>query len=115
MAAVPAMLERDFQAQVVELAKLFGWRIAHFRPAPSAKGWRTPMIGHPGWPDLVLLRPPRLILAELKSTSKVRPEQQEWLDQLGQVPGVESHVWRPADLDLIVDLLRPNRTREEAL
>jgi len=100
------MLEKDWQGRVVDLARLMGWRIAHFRPAQTAKGWRTSMTGSPGWPDLVLLRPPRLILAELKVASPVRPDQQEWLDQLGQVPGVECFVWRPDDWDGVIDILR---------
>ena len=102
----PPMLEKDWQAKVVDLAKLLGYRIAHFRPAQTAKGWRTAVTGDAGWPDLVLLRPPRLILAELKVGTPVRPEQQEWLDQLGSVPGVEAYVWRPADFDAVLDILR---------
>lgn len=100
------MLEKDWQSRVVDLAMLMGYRIAHFRPAQTAKGWRTAMSGSPGWPDLVLLRPPRLILAELKVKAKVGPDQQEWLDQLGAVPGVEVYTWRPADWDDVIDILR---------
>lgn len=103
---LPVMLERDWQSRVVDLARLMGWRIAHFRPAQTARGWRTAMVGTPGWPDLVLLRPPRLILAELKVAAKVGFEQQEWLDQLGDVPGVEVYVWRPVDWDAVIEALR---------
>jgi hypothetical protein len=61
------------------------------------------MEGDKGFPDLVLVRPPRLILAELKANPETqkagRPsdEQSEWLRQLGLVPGVEVYVWRPTD------------------
>jgi hypothetical protein len=32
---------------VIELAKLRGWRTAHFRPARTAHGWRTAVLGLP--------------------------------------------------------------------
>jgi len=100
------MLEKDWQSRVVDLAKVLGYRIAHFRPAQTARGWRTPMLGTPGWPDLVLCRPPRVIFAELKVGSAVRPEQAEWLEQLAAA-GCETYIWRgPGDWDQVVDVLR---------
>lgn len=90
--------EREFQAEVLQLAALFGWRCYH--PFDSRRSTR-------GWPDLALLRGDRLVFAELKSMAgKVRPEQQEWLDELALVPGVESYLWRPSDLDAIAEILR---------
>ncbi|MCC6312227.1 MAG: hypothetical protein IT345_15125, partial [Trueperaceae bacterium] len=50
--------ERDFQALVVQLARLRGWRVYH-----TFDSRRSPA----GFPDLVLARPPRLVIAELKS------------------------------------------------
>ena len=53
----------------------------------------------PGYPDIVAVKPPRLLCVELKSaTGTVTPDQQTWLTALGQVPGIEVYVWRPADL-----------------
>lgn len=64
------MTELEFQNQVTELAEIYGWSWVHFRPAQTAKGWRTPVSGPlgAGWPDLVLIRERdrRLIFAELK-------------------------------------------------
>lgn len=106
--------EDDWKRTVIEAAKLFGWRYAHFRPARTKYGWTTAMEGHKGFPDLVLVRPPRLILAELKPTAVGRrpsevtvpsEEQQEWLRQLGLVAGVETYLWRPEDLNEILLLL----------
>jgi hypothetical protein len=57
--------ERDFQAAVLEAARVFGWHVAHFRPARTAHGWRTPVAADgAGFPDIVaswrrLLRRPR--------------------------------------------------------
>ncbi|SRR6266496_2024542 len=91
-----AMSEDHLLSNVVDLARLQGWLIHHCRPAHTAKGWRTPITGTPGFPDLVLARPPRLILAELKSMSGgVHRLQRVWLVALHGIPGVETHVWRP--------------------
>jgi hypothetical protein len=81
------LTERDFMAQVTQLAELFGWQWAHFRPAMTTKGWRTPVSGPlgKGWPDLVLVRPPRLIFAELKRDGgKLAQEQADVLSLLGR-------------------------------
>ena len=92
------LTERQFQSQVVDLARLFNWRIYH----PFLSKW-----SEKGYPDLTLVRPPRLVFAELKREGG-RPTavQTEWLDLLGQCVGVESYLWRPADLEAIAECLR---------
>jgi VRR-NUC domain len=99
--------EQSFQSVVVEVARLAGWRVAHFQAARTAQGWRTPVTADgAGWPDLVLVRPPRLIFAELKSeTGQVKPLQTEWLDVLRLLPQVEVFVWRPSDWGDLVAIL----------
>lgn len=106
-AGLPAQTEAGFQDAVLELAELRGWEFVHFRPARTAKGWRTPMIGMPGFPDLILCRPPRLIIAELKSDrGKATVDQLCWLELLGTCDGVEVHLWRPSDWNEIETVLR---------
>lgn len=101
MARLP-ISEAQFTNTVIELAKFRGWKVAHFRPAQTARGWRTPMSGDVGFPDLVLARDGVVIFAELKSDSgRLRKEQIEWAAHL---PG--AYIWRPKDLDLIKELLR---------
>jgi hypothetical protein len=99
--------ERDFQAAVIEAARLFGWRVAHFRPARTAHGWRTPVQADgAGFPDLSAVRGARLIAAELKSErGKLRPEQARWLEAL-QAAGAVARIWRPADWAAIEERLR---------
>ena len=81
---------------VIELAHLRGWMVAHFRPAMTSKGWRTPLQGDAGVPDLILARGGTVILVELKSRrGVVTPAQRGWLDAAGGL------VWRPEDWDTI--------------
>jgi hypothetical protein len=101
--------ERDLQDQITELAETWlGWRWVHFRPARTKHGWRTPVSGPLGlgWPDLILVRDSRIIAAELKSSTGVVSEAQaDVLATLG-LAGVEVYLWRPADWDSIVEVLR---------
>ena len=102
-----SMTEREFQQAVVQLARLMGWRVHHTRPALTQRGrWLTPVQGDVGFPDLVLCRPPRLIVAELKRVGgKPTAEQRGWLEALQACAGVECCLWTPADWDAIVRML----------
>lgn len=98
-------------AATIDLAHVYGWKVAHFRPAMTSKGWRTPVgADGKGFPDLVLCKPgpseihgrwkfsepSDLLFVELKSDAgKVTPEQEEWIDALEY--HAETRVWRPAD------------------
>ena len=101
--------ERDFQSQVIDLARSCNWRLAHFRAGKTAGGrWATQMSGDVGYPDLTLVRGDRLIFAELKSaTGTITPEQMDWLDALSMVAHVSAELWRPDGLDAIATLLSP--------
>ena len=113
-AAGPGLSEAEFQRQVAELAELLGWRWAHFRPARTSKGWRTPASGPlgAGWPDLVLTRERdgRMVLVELKTDAgRVSDDQSAVLAYLDRVAAVHGWlyvgVWRPQDFDAIVEAL----------
>ena len=109
--------EKELLAMVVELAERCGWRKAHFRPAMTQHGWRTAVQGDAGFPDLVMVRPPRLIFAEVKSEKgKVADEQHGWLIALRgcfarprleyRHPIPEVYLWRPSDFEEIVSILQ---------
>jgi hypothetical protein len=84
----PVLNERAFQQQVLGLARLCGWSWYHTHDSR-----RSPA----GFPDLVLCKPPRLLVVELKSQAgRVRPEQAVWLDALRRC-GVDARLWRPGD------------------
>jgi hypothetical protein len=102
-----AETESDFLGWVLDWAERRGWRRAHFRPARTAAGWRTPVMADgAGFPDLCLVRPPRVIFAELKSDKGALGRHQTgWRTDLEACPGVEFWVWRPADRPEILDVL----------
>jgi len=91
--------ERDFQEQIIQLAKLHGWMVHAERSARTKDGWRTAIQGDPGFPDLVLAREGVVIYAELKSEKgKVAAGQQAWRWALGAGRlKANVYVWRPSD------------------
>jgi len=93
------LTEKEFQASVISLAKLHGWKVYHtFDSRKSEKGF----------PDLILLRGLKLLAIECKTTTgKVTEEQANWLIAFSHVERVEAMVLRPAeDLDAIELVLR---------
>lgn len=95
--AVPRQTERAFMAQVIRCAELFRWR--HYHTHRSEK---SPS----GFPDLVLVRRPRVIFAELKSDrGTLTDAQRAWLDEL-RACGQEAYVWRPMHWSAVEKLLR---------
>lgn len=109
------MTEAEFQKAVLDLAKLSGWRVAHFRPARTAHGWRTAVAADgAGFPDLVLAHPDRgaVLFRELKSErGRLTFEQHEWGRTL-TAAGADYAVWRPADWPSIVARLSFGRAKE---
>jgi hypothetical protein len=97
--------ESGFQKAVIDLAHLRGWICHHARPAQTNKGWRTPIQGDAGFPDLVMARGSRVVVAELKSdTGRVSPHQAEWLARLSHAL-TDVHVWSPKDFEAIKEVL----------
>lgn len=94
---LPTLTEKAFTAQVIQLAQLQGWIVAHFRPARTAQGWRTACQGDgKGFPDLVLVK--RVVLfVELKvGRNQLSPEQRTWRDRLRRANATWLE-WRPED------------------
>lgn len=103
--------ESAFQQRVIDLGHLLGYKIAHFRPAQTSKGWRTPVAADgKGFPDLILVRPqskgkPRIVAMELKMPgNKPSEEQEAWIDAWRRAGG-EAFVFYPEDWDQIVKVL----------
>jgi hypothetical protein len=75
---------------VIEMAGRLQWLVYHTHDSRHSAA---------GFPDLVLVKPPRLIFAELKAEGKnPTPEQEVWLRALEKLwPHVEVQVWRPSN------------------
>jgi hypothetical protein len=94
----PSIPESVFQRQVIDLALLLGWRVAHFHDSRREvrPGKFVGDTTAAGFPDLVLARD-RIIYAELKrEKGKPTRAQREWLDAL-RAAGGEAYLWRPSD------------------
>jgi hypothetical protein len=92
--------EADLQDVVMDAARLAGWLVFHDHDSR-----RNPA----GLPDLVLVKPPRVVFLELKTaTGRVRAEQQTWLDALAGCDTVASALVRPDDIPTVLDYLERN-------
>jgi hypothetical protein len=91
--------EAAWLATVRAAARHLGWMDYHVRDARGS--------AH-GFPDLLLVRPPRCIVAELKSeTGRLTKPQVAWLALFAACPHFETFVWRPDDdWDAIQEVLR---------
>lgn len=89
--------EAEWQAAVVDLARSSGWLVIHIRTMTDMEA---------GIPDLLCFRADRAMLIELKTaTGKLSIKQQMWHARAAD-RGVVVHVWRPADYDRAVEVLR---------
>lgn len=101
--------ETAWQAHVEAFARLGRWRWYH-APANRPSVGRGGKAFHrqtvnPGFPDLVLVRGPRLLAVELKrETGTVSPDQLAWLEAMAGA-GAEVGVWRPRDRDVVEAVL----------
>ncbi|HEY1690013.1 MAG TPA: VRR-NUC domain-containing protein [Solirubrobacteraceae bacterium] len=97
--AVHKQAEAQFEAAIVQLAKLNGWLTYHTYDSQRSS---------PGFPDLVLIRDRVLIVAELKSEKgHLTGSQVEWIEAFQAIDCEEIfvRVWRPADWPEIERLL----------
>lgn len=98
--------EKDFQAAVLQVARMRGWMSAHFgstvKIVKRGTGYKTiGDRGASGFPDLVLVRRDRVMFVELKLDKGVVSEAQHlWLDAL-EAAGQTCFIWRPRDWDFI--------------
>lgn len=91
------MTEAQLQDAVVDLAHTLGYSVAHFRPARTSKGHRTPVqYDAAGWPDLVLVGRGRVLYRELKREREAPSSAQvAWIRRL-QDAGQDVEIWRPS-------------------
>ena len=89
--------EEDFMRSVIQIASDCAWAVYHTRDSRRSQA---------GLPDLTLVRSGEIIFAELKSQKgRIKKEQQEWLDRLRENGHVDVYLWRPSDLQDIIERL----------
>ena len=94
--------EAAFQAEVIAEAHRCGWRVTAYRPAQTARGWRTAVQGDAGGPDLLLARGGVVWCWELKSAGGYPDrEQRAW----GLALGASYRLLRPRDWAWIQEVL----------
>jgi hypothetical protein len=97
MVRVIRMREKDFLQAVRDYARIKKWEDYHT--------WHS-LHSPAGFPDLVLVRPPRVVFAELKVGGRPPTAAQErWHSLLRQCPGVEFYLWTPDDWNQIEEVL----------
>jgi hypothetical protein len=97
-AYILSMTEEQLTQVVLELAKFYGWKVVHFRPARTRHGFVTAVQGDIGSPDVILARRGVVLMAELKTErGRLTPQQKHWAQEIGE----QYRCWRPRDLDQI--------------
>ena len=104
------LTEREFLDSVIATAHDLGWRVAHFRPAQTEKGWRTAVQADGvGFPDLIMLKRlsgnnVKCVVAELKSERGKPPtaDQIAWLELFKDVRQIHVALLKPSDIESIV-------------
>lgn len=93
---VRLITEAQLQEAVIDAAHVLGLYVAHFRPAKTAHGWRTPVAADgKGWPDLVIVGT-GVLYRELKRESERQSKfQRVWEERL-VAAGADFDVWRPS-------------------
>ena len=107
--ATDVMTEAQVQAGIVEAARELGWLCYHTSDSRRSE---------PGFPDLVLVRAPRVLFIECKNQrgnlsvgrrtrkdARWLPGQCDWRLILLACPGVEYYLARPSNLDEIYAIL----------
>lgn len=109
-ATVIRYTEKEFEDQVVELAKAMGWLVYHAHDSRQSD-WRSDK----GFPDWVFVKLDRLVIfAELKGTGgHPTPGQLTWIHSIKENTGVVSDVFWPKDWEALAALLTGEITEVE--
>jgi hypothetical protein len=100
--ALQGISEREFQDKwVIPAAMKLGWAPYHTHDSRRS---------FPGFPDLILIRKNRMVVAELKSEKgQLTADQRMWLRLFEGVAekseNITVHLWRPSDWDEVVATL----------
>lgn len=90
------------QAFAVDYLRLRGWLVAHFRPARTVDGWRTPaQYDAKGFPDLAVARDGVVRLIEVKGPNgRLTPDQRAWCQ------AAHAYLLKPGDIEDFMETFR---------
>ena len=98
---IDEMTEREWQQQVVALARTLGYLVFHTHDSRRSQ---------PGFPDLCCVGRKVVYLELKRQDGKLTDHQEKWLAALRRA-GAEAYVLRPSDLDLVGRILTERRAR----
>lgn len=91
------LAEKEWQTTLVAALEVFGYVVEHTYPLQTKHGWRTGSTLS-GKPDLIALRPPRILAIEVKTDKgRLAPDQRAVLTLYSEVPNARAWVLRPHD------------------
>lgn len=96
-----SLSEKQYQSQITQLATTYGWKWVHFGDSRNTNkhGQQFGDKNAAGWPDLFLIRPPEIVVIEVKKElGTTTPNQDEWLD-LFRASGIDTYVSRPSSFE----------------
>ncbi len=89
--------EKEYMATIQQAAELYGW--AQYHTYDSRRSIA-------GFPDLVLVKPPKVLFLEVKrENGRLSVAQADWLAALWGCDEVEAAVVRPSDWQQVVEWL----------
>lgn len=89
--------ETQFQNAIIDAAQQLGWWTHHHLRSKGSSA---------GWPDLVLLKPPRALFFELKDRKGIVSPDQERVLALLEACGFTVGVYRPSQYDDVLAILQ---------
>ncbi len=99
-------LERDCETTIIAAAQILGYRVHATRPARTQKGWRTPIRGDAGFPDLVIAGHGCVFFVELKRRgNKPTDDQLAWIATLRAAVMHARVWWVPEEQQELIDML----------
>jgi hypothetical protein len=99
----PRVSERAFMQAIRRVAVREGWKAYHTYTSKRSE---------PGFPDLVLIKPPVVLFSEVKRHgAQPTLDQQRWLEALQCCTQVETYLWFPEDMAAITARLQGERPR----
>src|SRR4051812_35709376 len=88
--------EKEWQRTVTDTATAHRWMLYHTHDSRHSPE---------GFPDLVIVKGPWIVYAELKTEKgRLTKAQADWLEALAGA-GAEVHVWRPSDWPRVFERL----------